>query len=440
MRGQKGMGRLRLVFMLAAAMVFTAGCSRSAINYQIAESIGTLGMFENNEPVETPQMREEREQAEAQQAAEEEFASQMEEAQKLADGYFFEEAIAYLEGIELNETNSERIEKALADYRSRSEAVRIYDGKITHLCFPALIEDTNRAFDGDDASYTYSGSMLTTAELKGILEQLYANDYVLIDIHSIAALETDGRGITTMEMQKLRVPDGKKPVVLSQDDVNYASSKASDGMATRLVLDENGEVKALYTDPEGHELYGDYDFIPILNSFIEEHPDFSYRGARGIVSVSASNGIFGYDVQGSLLASAEENQQTVKAIADRLRADGWYIASAGYSHSYMNEMSKEDLEADIDKWMEEAGTLVGETDILFYPYGAEVEYPSDQLRYLLQNGLCYLCGLWGDTDFMELGEGYLRQTRRFVDGYTLLNAASYFTGIFDAYEVKDPGR
>ena len=100
----------------------------------------------------------------------------------------------------------------------------------------------------------------------------------------------------------------------------------------------------------------------------------------------------------------------------------------------------EDLEADIDKWMEEAGTLVGETDILFYPYGAEVEYPSDQLRYLLQNGLCYLCGLWGDTDFMELGEGYLRQTRRFVDGYTLLNAASYFTGIFDAYEVKDPGR
>lgn len=45
---------------LTGALLLTAGCSRSTLNYQIAESIGTLGQFENNEPVETPQMQVER--------------------------------------------------------------------------------------------------------------------------------------------------------------------------------------------------------------------------------------------------------------------------------------------------------------------------------------------------------------------------------------------
>ena len=77
---------------------------------------------------------------------------------------------------------------------------------------------------------------------------------------------------------------------------------------------------------------------------------------------------------------------------------------------------------------------------MFYPYGAEVGYPSDKLTYLLDNGFQYLCGLWGDTDYMELGEGYMRQTRRFVDGYTLENAPSYFTGFFNVSQILDEDR
>ena len=106
----------------------------------------------------------------------------------------------------------------------------------------------------------------------------------------------------------------------------------------------------------------------------------------------------------------------------------------------MNEMSVEQFTSDIENWMEKVGTWVGETDIMFYPYGAEVEYPSKQLDVLLDNGFLYLCGLWGEKDFMELGEGYLRQTRKFADGYTIRNAASYFTGIFDAVAAWDPAR
>lgn len=130
----------------------------------------------------------------------------------------------------------------------------------------------------------------------------------------------------------------------------------------------------------------------------------------------------------------------VKQIAGRLTETGWSIACAGYSHSYMNGMTVDSLARDIEQWLEEAGTLTGTVDILFYPYGAEVSYPSDQLNYLLDSGFVYLCGLWADRDYWELGEGYMRQTRRFIDGYTLVNVPEYFTDFFDVSELLDSDR
>ena len=108
----------------------------------------------------------------------------------------------------------------------------------------------------------------------------------------------------------------------------------------------------------------------------------------------------------------EENRAEVTAIAEKLKETGWNIACAGYSHSYMDAMSLEDCSRRLKAGRREVGTLVGGSDILFYPYGAEVEYPSEQLDYLTESGFVYLCGLWGDTDYMEIQENYMRQTRR----------------------------
>ena len=426
--------------MIAAALLLLSGCSRETINYQLAESIGTVGKYENGEPVETPRMKEEREQREAQEAEEAAFQEQLDIADALAASYRYEEAAAYLEKVEVNETTRERLDERIRSYQQSESSLKTYDGPIPHLCFPTLIEDTSRAFDGDNMTTTYSSSMVTAKEFKEILQGLYDRQYVLITLRDIAASETDNRGITTMEYQKIRLPEGKRPLIISQDNVNYSGITNGDGIAMKLALNDEGEVKALYTDPEGHDLKGDYDLVPILDSFIAEHPDFSYRGAKGILSVSAADGIFGYPIADTVISTNEKNRDTVQAIAQALKADGWQIACAGYDHSYMNDLGPGALKEHIDKWKEEAGALVGETDILFYPYGAEVTYPSDQLDVLVEEGMLYLCGLWGDTDYMELGERYLRQTRRFVDGYTLVNAASYFTEFFDAHALLDSDR
>ena len=436
----KRMKRIVLLAGLLGNTWFVAGCSRSTLNYQIAESICTVGKYENNEPVETPKMAEERKQREEAQERESELQAQLDDAERLAQGYWYEEAIAMLSSITGEDASDPRIAQAIEQYQQAQDDLTAYEGDVAHLCFPGLIEDTMRAFDGDDMSYNYSSSMVTTKEFKGILESLYENGYILVDIHNIAHDETDDRSVTTMERQKLMLPPGKKPIIISQDNLNYAGIKNGDGIATQLVLDDAGEVKALYTDGDGHDLKGDYDLIPILDSFVEEHPDFSMRGAKGIVSVSGSEGVFGYQVTDTTVTSYEQNRNTVTQLANALKRSGWYIACAGYSHSYMSDMSLDGLQSDIGKWLSEVGNLIGQTDILFYPYGAEVGYPSDKLTYLLDNGFQYLCGLWGDTDYMELGEGYMRQTRRFVDGYTLENAPSYFTGFFNVSQILDEDR
>ena len=425
---------------LIAGSIILSGCSRAVMNQQIAEAIGTTGRYENNEPVETPQMKVERELREAESEAEEKIEVDLDRASALCHGYFYDEAIAFLEGLPQEEREDQRVVDMLASCNEGLSSLTAYDGDIPHLCFPQLIEDSMRAFDGDGRAQTYASTMLTTKEFKDILQSLYDNDYILIDIHSFAALETDGRGVTTMEPQQLLLPPGKRPVVLSQDDLCYSEARAGDGMATALALDENGEVKAVYTDEEGHDLKGNYDLIPIVDAFVAEHPDFSYRGAKGIVSVSAKNGVFGYYLEDTVLASAEENRETVRGISEKLRQTGWLIACAGYSHSYMDSMTVEQLEEEIGQWKEALEPVAGSTDILFYPYGAEVEYPSQELNYLVDEGLVYLCGLWGDTDFREIGDNYMRMTRRFIDGYALVNAPAYFTDFFDGYAVMDENR
>lgn len=422
--------------------LYLTGCTRSQMNYQIAEAIGTDGKYENNEPVETPKMKEEREASEQSEAEEKNLTEVLDKAAALAAGYNYDDAIAVLNTLTGTAALDERVSEARETYENGDSSLKAWDGDIPHLCYPTLIEDPLRAFDGDDMASAYADTMVTTGEFKAMLDSLYQNNYILVDIHSIAALSSGGG----MEAQTLRLPEGKKPIVLSQDNVNYSAFRNGDGIAKALVVDDEGAVKAIYTDDEGHDLTGDYDFVPILESFIAEHPDFSFRGARGIVSVAGKDGVFGYDLPDgddtSASAGQTDDQKQIALVAQALKQDGWSIACAGWSHSYMNDasMTYEQFRQEIDTWESKVGTLTGKADILFFPYGAEVSYPGQNLDYLLENGIVYLCGLWGDTDYKEIGDGYMRMTRRFVDGSSLTSAPDYFSDFFDVESVIDEDR
>ena len=54
------------------------------------------------------------------------------------------------------------------------------------------------------------------------------------------------------------------------DDLSYYHSYDNYGYAARLIIDENGDVVNEYYDASGELLVGAYDYIPLLDKFVEE--------------------------------------------------------------------------------------------------------------------------------------------------------------------------
>ena len=323
--GGQGMRKKRktgLVLLAVIAMLAGSGCSRSVLNYQIAECIGTLGEYENNEPVETPKMKAAREQKESESELENVKQEALDAAAKLAKSYRYEEAIAYLQNTEELQGDA-RLDEAIAEYEKKEGSLYQYTGDIPHFSFTNLVMDPTLAFDGDEYESVYRQNMITATEFENILQALYDNNYILIDIHSLANETASGSSVT-MSAQAPTVPEGKKPMILSVDNLSYSSMRNGDGVATSLTVGTDGKVDAVYTDADGHDQKGDYDVIPLLEAFIEAHPDFSFQGARGIVSVAGARGVFGYTIDGD----NADNQKAVKEIAAALKDQGWTIASS----------------------------------------------------------------------------------------------------------------
>ena len=83
----------------------------------------------------------------------------------------------------------------------------------------------------------FTGCLLNTSD-KG---------YVLVSPHDMAVINDDG----TMSRGKIMLPEGKIPFVLSEDDVSYSHYMDGDGFATKLVIDDNGDIKCEYKKADG---------------------------------------------------------------------------------------------------------------------------------------------------------------------------------------------
>lgn len=421
------------VFLLMMILFVMTGCSRATMNAQIAESIGTLGQYENNEPVETPKMKAQREIQEQKEAAEEDVTGHLNTAARLAASYDYTAALEEIAKISEEHAEDDRVISAKIEYQRLLGQMVEYGGDVAHFSVKTLVADPSRAFDGDDMSSYYNNWTLTVDEFKAILQSLYDRGYVLMDVHEKVVDIQNEDGTTSFAVNTPSVPEGKTPMVLSFTEANYYDYQQGDGFAGRLVLDENGNVMNEYTDASGQTLIGAYDVIPIVDEFVEEHPDFSLRGAKGIVSVTGYEGVFGYGI--------ETGASTIAAIADRLKETGWEIACQGFSDNTMeSDLDLDELENDLDTWSSKIGSLVGDTDLLIYPYGEEVTAGTAKQELLLEKGYQFFFSIWTTADFIEVQPDYVRQTRRTLDGYDLYMYADYLTDFFDVDEILDKTR
>lgn len=387
-------------------------------------------------------------------------------AERLAMGYDYDGAIKLLQ-TEAKEDSAAQAK--IGEYEAaRSKLVEADVETIPHVFFHILVADPSITWNLSGADEykigDYNQVMTTIDEFKGILQQMYDRGYVLVRIHDMVEETTGENGETIFTKGKIMLPEGKKPFVMSQDDVCYYFYMIGDGYASRMVVGENGRPTTEYIQQDGTTVTGAYDLVPVLNEFIDEHPDFSYKGAKAILAFTGYNGVLGYRTDPDLAKTAEEGNknaeeygvfnyqeeiEAAKPVVQALIDDGWELASHSYGHiSYGSSFEK--VKEDADKWQERVANVIGPTDIILYPFGTDIaswtDYTDDNqtYNYLRDQGFRFFCNVDSNEYWVQIRENYVRQGRRNLDGYRmyqdLYNGADKLSDLFDVSAVFDTNR
>ena len=370
-------------------------------------------------------------QAEAEAQANAEIQKVLNDAAAHAMVYDYQTAIDTLDSYKTeNRPLTDEMNAARAQYAEAVNTLVIWDDPtaIPNLSFHVLIADTDRAY-ADDLAGSYKSNFVTTTQFAGILEQLYSNGYVLVNLDSCLMKNSSGEST----VQPVYLPEGKKPIMITETLVNYFGYMVDGnedgipdaegaGFANKLVL-ENGVVKAAYIDAQGNELVGDYDLVPILDSFISEHPDFSYRGAKAILAVTGEEGVFGWRTTGGDEATIAGAQEVVAA----LQGSGYQIACNSFGNLNYGSTSMEEITSDLSRWDLDAEPVLGEVDILVVARGGEMTPSSSRFQTVQQAGFRYI--LDAGTQGSSLENGIFYQNRTMVMGSTIASGdhAAFFT-------------
>lgn len=455
-RRKKGMGKIIIIEVIILVLVIGAYIFVKNSNlFENNENPGKVVAGDSDKGTTTPEVtltpeEIEQQRIEAEQKKlQEEITAIKAEADLFAMQYDYDAAMEKIKSFSGNYLEQEELAKAYSDYEATKQTLvplGAYNSvdQINHIFFHSLIADTDLAFDGDYDSNGYNYYMTTISEFIAMMEQMYEDGYVLVSIHDVAKEVTLEDGTKKFVPGDILLPPDKKPFVLSQDDVNYYDYMDGDGFASRIVIDENGRPSTEMILSDGNTVVGDYDMVPVLETFLETHPDFSYKGARGILALTGYEGALGYRTDDKTSPTYEQDKETVKEVAKVLKEWGWEFASHSWGHRNMGTSSYNFIVKDTTRWLEEVGSLIGPTDILIYPYGIEIEntignYKSDKYEYLKSVGFNYYCGVY-KAPWIHVKDDYVRMTRRPLDGQAMLEFPERLEDLFDLSTIIDKSR
>jgi len=290
-----------------------------------------------------------------------------------------------------------------------SPTVRLvpWHGPVEQLFVHPLVLDPAAAFRGDRLGQGFRDYFVTAREFRGVLAGLDAQGWTLVDVHRVA----DGT---------VRVPVGRKPLVLYEDDVNYYRYFEGRGLASLLVLTPAGP-RAVVDGALSEE-----DVVPLVEAFVADHPEFSADGAKGVLALTGYEGYFG---------DRDPDSDAVRALAGWLRANGWTLASHTYGHITLATASHRAIAHDLARWRSIASVL-GPIDVLVYPYGSR---PSTAGRRQLRDA-----GFTIQVDIdirpqRVVRDGVTLLSRRHVDGLAF-DVPRRLAPFFDVAAVRDPAR
>lgn len=396
------------------------------------------------------------------------------QADLLAQGYDYDGAMELLKTIPDYEAIT-AVTQAISEYQTAKDACVAVDvNTVPHIFYHSLINDPSAAFNvsvlGQGAVDGMNAWMTTVEEFDKITQQMYDNGYVFVRLRDLVVETVDENGTVHFEPNtQLMLPPDKKAVVLSVDDLSYYHSYEAASYPDKLVIDENGDVKCHYVKTDGTEEVGDFDVVPRLNTFLKEHPDGAYKGARGLIALTGYNGVFGYRTdtdyrdKANLMADQakwlEEHPDfdfegeiaEATKIADALKEEGWEFASHTWGHLSVTNKTAEQLKTDNDKWVNTVQNIVGPVDTIIFAHGNDIgdwtDYSSDNEKYAYFNsaGYHFYCNVDSSQPYwVQIRDNYVRQGRIDLDGYQLYQSSQGLTTVLDnmftASQVFDASR
>ena len=327
------------------------------------------------------------------------------------------------------------------------------EGRVEHLFFHPVVAYPELAFDGDRMEEGIDDYMVTVGEFNKILNSLYERDYILVDIGDVWREDKNEAGEPVMVRNTLYLPEGKKPLIFSYDDTNYYPYMLENGFTYKLILGEDGKIWSYGLDPAGNEVISrDLDAITILDKFVEDHPDFSPFGAKACLSLTGYEGILGYRTQTDSEdwtpereASRQREIEAVKPIVAELKRTGWTFGSHTWGHIRLGSNGMEKIRSDTEKWLNEVGSLVGPTTILFYPHGerpdgGDWKQTGEVFRYFQEKGFRVFCSVGTESfSFIKKDICAVICDRLHPDGTTLRSkyADKRYGQFYDAREIID---
>ena len=426
-------------------MIFVLGSVSRAISNRLAEK---EAMVSSSEAAKT-----------AAELEAEEVRMLLTQADALATGYDYDGAIAMLESFAGDKNKYPDIDSMLSSYKQAKSLLVAHNdpGEVVNLSFHALIADPSRAFSAKEYGGSYNKNFVTIDEFEAILEQLYTNNYVLVDMDSFVSESVTGDTVSYAS-KTLYLPDGKKPLMITEtmaDYFNFMVDSDGDGnpdangggFAHKLVL-KNGEIKAEMVNASGETVVGNYDLIPILEDFIDKHPDFSYQGARATIAVCGYDGVFGYKTNPKVIQSQgqefyDAQVSAAQEVCNAIRAAGYTFASYTYGNIDYGKRNANEIQADVTNWVSEVLPILGEAKTLVYAKSSDIsttgDYTGSKYSVLYNAGFRFFITS-GTNPSATVNSTYVRQVRLMVTGTTMANAGSTYNQYFNAASLLNSQR
>ena len=334
-------------------------------------------------------------------------------ARELANHEEYKSAVEYLENKSELFKDKSTINSLISHYSKFFIADGLFYTEISPkiLSINKLIAYPLETFNENPLSETYDKLYLTNKEFSNLLQELYLNDYILINITDYLDLESE-----TVTKKDLYLPQNKKPLILIFNNINYTENEL--GFIEKFIIDSKNEVACFNSKQvEKNQISQNSDFIPLLETFLQTNKDFSYNGAKAVITFNSENSILGYNINKNN-PNYNQDSLNLKKIVTYLKEKG-YIFGYSVQQSFTNN---EELESKIIFLQNEIFNIFGNLKIIFtnlntnkiqnYFYnfseiGIKCFINTGENNVVIKNNLAIISSLLINGDFLRLNNPQL---------------------------------